>query len=119
MKKILRLEGEDTQVSEMFYQEVVQTVLFFRSELWDILEAMKSMVEVSHVVLLRQINRKRASRTKYCTWETPAASEMLRETKMKTADTYIGCSQGMVSQYVALHPIFEVCEHHQCFEGEW
>ena len=42
---------------------------------------------------------------------------MLIESGMQTAATYIGKSQGTGTQWVALRPIFEVCEQEQCFEG--
>ena len=36
---------------------------------------------------------------------------------MQTATTYIGNSQGTVTQWVDLRPIFEVCEREKGFEG--
>ena len=68
------------------------------------------VVEGTHVVLLRKIKGKRSRRTTYGTWETPAAVEVLRAAGMHMSVTYIGRRKGAVEQWVALRPIFEVCE---------
>ena len=64
------------------------------------------MVEVTHVSLLIYITEKRERITTDRTWATPAAGEVLRAARMKTAPTCIDHRQGMVVQWVALRPIF-------------
>ena len=106
---MLRREGADTQVSAMFYRAVVQAVPLFGSDSWVMSAAMEKMVEGTHTGFLRQITGKRAQRNADETWVTPAAGEVLETAGTQSAATYIGRRQGMVAQWVALRPIFEVC----------
>ena len=53
------------------------------------------------------------------TWDTLADGEVLREDGVQTSATYIGRGQGIVEQWVDLHPIFEVCAQEQGFEEGW
>ena len=73
-----------------FYLAVVQVVLLFGSESWDISESITRAVELNHVGFLRHIVGKRAQRTTDSTWDTPAAKEVLRATDMQIVYTYIG-----------------------------
>ena len=80
-------------------------------------EAMTRMVEGTHVNFLRNITDKRARISTDRMRETPATRDVLRESGMQTADTYIGHGQRKVVQWVDLIPIFKVCALHQGFEG--
>ena len=46
--KLLRREGADPRVVEMFYREVTQVVLLFDVETWVILAAMERIMEGKH-----------------------------------------------------------------------
>ena len=61
---MLRREGEEPKVPEMFYRTVIQAVLIFRSDTWVILVAMDQKVEGTHMGFLRKITGKRAQRLK-------------------------------------------------------
>ena len=53
--KLLQREGEKPQVSVMFYQVVLQTVLLFGVKTWVLSEAMYRKLEGAHEGLLNQI----------------------------------------------------------------
>ena len=54
----MRIEGADTQVSEMFYGEVVHVVLIFVSESWVLSAEIKRAVVGNHTGFLQQITGK-------------------------------------------------------------
>ena len=56
--KLLRREGVDLRVSEMFYRAVVQAVLLLGAETWVFLEAMYRKMEGVHVGLFIQVTGK-------------------------------------------------------------
>ena len=76
--KLLRQEGAEPRVSEIFYRAVVQAILLYGLETWVILTSMERKVDRVHIGVLRQITGKRARQLKYGTWETPGA-EGVRE----------------------------------------
>ena len=51
--KLLRSEGEEPRVSEIFYPAVVQTVLLFGVETWVLLEKMARNMEGLYVGFIR------------------------------------------------------------------
>ena len=65
---MLRREGTDIKVLEMFYREVVQAVLLFGSESGVLLSAMVKTVERAHTGFLHQITGKRVRRNSDGTW---------------------------------------------------
>ena len=59
---MLRREELEPQVSDMFYQVVVQVVLLFEAENWVSSEAMSRKLEGLHVGFLKKITGQRAVR---------------------------------------------------------
>ena len=45
---LLQWEGEDPKVSASFYREVVQAILLYGSEMWDISATMAERIERTH-----------------------------------------------------------------------
>ena len=71
--KIMRREGEVTNVFAVFYRAVEQAVLLFESKTWALLAEMEWKVKQTHMCFLRQIMEKRACRLADWTWEMPRA----------------------------------------------
>ena len=53
--KFLRSEGSDLIVAEKFYRPVVQAMLLFGLETWDLTAAMLQKIEGVHMGFLRQV----------------------------------------------------------------
>ena len=68
---LIRWEGADPKVVEMFYKSVIQAVILFGSETWVLLAEMERKVEGTHTGFLRHITGKRARCSTDSTWETP------------------------------------------------
>ena len=113
---LLRREGADPRVAEMFYRAVDQAILLYGSETWVISAAMERKVEGTHIGLLRQITGKRARRLGDGTWETPGAEEVREVAQTQSAMTYIGRRQATVAQWVALRPLFGVFAREKGYE---
>ena len=62
----------------------------------------------AHTGFLRQITEKQVWRNTDGTWVTPSEGGVKEAAGMKFFAIYIGRRQGMVDQWVALHPIFRV-----------
>ena len=50
-------------------------------------------------------------------WETPGAEVVREAAGSQLAMNYIGTRQEIVAQWVALRPMFEVCEGEKGYEG--
>ena len=59
---MMRQEGAEPKVYEMFYRAVEQAVLILISKTWVISEEMERKVEGGHTFFLRQTTRTRAGR---------------------------------------------------------
>ena len=115
--KIPRWEGEDPSVSEIFYREMAQAVLFFGSEAWVLFESMERKVEGAHTGFLRQIMGKRVRRIVSSTWKTPRSEVVQEAAVMQLVMTYIGRQQATVEKWVVLRPISEVYVGEKGYEG--
>ena len=60
--KLLRREGLDPRVSEMFYQAVVQVLLLFGAKTWFFLAEMSRNLKGVHMGFLRQLMGQKATR---------------------------------------------------------
>ena len=86
---LIRQEGEEPRVLEIFYRAVVQAIILYGSETWVLLASMANMVEETHTEFLQLITGKRLRRLEDETWETPR-SEVVREaTGTNLTRTYI------------------------------
>ena len=55
-----QLEGEDSRVSELLYRVVIQVVLLFDQEPWELPDTMMRAVDGTHMGFLSQIAGKQA-----------------------------------------------------------
>ena len=67
--KLLRREGVDSFVLDIFYRAVVKIVLLFRSETWVLFAAMTKRMEGFHVGLLGQVTGKTSQHQWDGTWK--------------------------------------------------
>ena len=88
---------------------MAQVVLLIGSQTWILSAKIERKVEGSHMGFLSHITVDRALRKVEGIWETSRAVLVREAAGTQLVMTYIGRQQGMVSQWVALRPIFEVC----------
>ena len=86
---LLRREGKEPMVSEIFYKEVVQAILLYESEIWVLLASMAKRVEGTHTQFLQLITGKRGIQSGNNIWETPGAEGVQEAAGTKSARIYI------------------------------
>ena len=100
----------DPLVSAMFYQAVLQAVLIFGAETWVLLVEMSRNLEGVHVGFLRQVTGQKSKWQREGTWRSAAESRVSKEAGTQTLGTNIDKRQTTVEEWVALGPVFEVCD---------
>ena len=110
VSRILSREGASPKVSAMFYKAIVQSVLLYGSETWTITERMRLTLQGFHHRVARRLTGK-MPRLIPATgeWEYPPIGEALNEAGMETIDVYIKRRPNRLAEYVALHPVFDLC----------
>ena len=108
--KLLRREGADPQISEMFYLAVLQAVLLFGAETWVLLTEMSRKLEGLHVGFLRQVTGQKAKWQREGTWRSVAAADVIKESGTHTLLLYIDKRQATVAKWVVLRLILEILD---------
>ena len=67
--KLLRREGADPFVLEMFYHEVVQAMFIFGAQTWGLTVEISQKLKGVHVGFLRQVTRKKTQRLGGDSWQ--------------------------------------------------
>ena len=114
---LLRREGAEPMVAEMFYRAVVQAILLYGLETWVLLAEMEKKIEGSHKGFLINIMGKRLWRIGGGKWETTGVEVVQKATRMQSTMTYMGRQQETVAQWVELRPISEVCAGEKGYKG--
>ena len=68
---------------------MLQAVLFFGVETWVLLSAMSQNLEGLHLVFLRKIMGQKGKCQMYRTWQSKAASKVLKDAGTKSLRAYI------------------------------
>ena len=87
---LMRREGEEPRVLEIFDRAVAQAVLLFGSETWVPSAAMERNVDVIYTCFLQNITGTQAHRIADRTWETPGEEVVQEAAGTKFVMTYIG-----------------------------
>ena len=110
-------EGSDTKVLASFYRAVVQAILLYGSETLVLLASMENRIEGIHMEFLRMITDKRTKQLGDDIWKTPGAEVIREAVGTQLARIYKEQWKVTVEQWVALRPLFEVCERETGYEG--
>ena len=116
--KLLRREGADPITSEKFYRAVVQAVQLFGAKTWVLLAAMLNKIEGVHMGFIRQVMGMKAQRLGDENWKKEGTDRVLQAAGTKPLQEYIDKRKATVTEWVALRPIFDVCENETGYEGE-
>ena len=117
LRKLLRQEGTQPMVLAIFFSEVVQAILLYGLDMWVLLEIMERNVEGIHTGFLCQTTGKPVRRLRYGTQETPGEEGVQEAAGTQLAGIYIDSRQATLAQWVALHPLSEVCTRDTGYEG--
>ena len=116
IRRILAREGADPKVSGMFYKAVVQVVLLYGCETWNITSAMQKVLEGFHHRVARRLSGKLPYR---CNgeWVYPPIEEALEEPGLYSIEHYINVRRRTLVQNVATRPIVELCKDLERLSG--
>ena len=103
------------RIAAKFYKAVVQAVLLYGSETWNLTKSALARLEGFHVRAAYKMARKhRPKRGANGIWVYPKTADVLEECGMSTIAKYIQVRRQTIATYVATRPIFTAC-----VGGEW
>ena len=108
---VLQVDNTLPQVSAMFYKAVVQSLLLYGSETWNLTTTALAWLEGFHIraaYWMAKVHKPR--RGPNHVWVYPATSNVLKECGMHTISHYIGVRQETIFQYVVDRPIHVACK---------
>ncbi len=102
-----------------FYKAVVQAVLLYSSETWNLTKDVLVWLEGFHVrdaYRMSQVHRpKRVARNNR--WVYPKTSDVLEECGMEKIQHYIQKRKSTIAKYIANCPILDACRQGECKHG--
>jgi hypothetical protein len=116
ISRLLVREGATPKISGLFYQAVVQQVLLFGSETWNISPAMLRALESFHHRAARRISG-RMARLSHGEWVYPPLEEALELAGLLPVREYISRRQNTVAEWVANRPVLELCTSYERMPG--
>ena len=108
---VLKGENASPKVCAKFYRAVVQAVLLFGSETWNLSESMIRQLEGFHIRAAWRMNREHVPRKEGGdgSWVYPSRADTLEECGMKTMREYIDVRRATVAAWVVDRPVYEAC----------
>jgi hypothetical protein len=116
--QVLRSENATPRVAAKFYKAVVQAVLLYGSETWNLTKAVLAQLEGFHVqaaYCMAQVHWPKRVVGKR--WEYPKTSDALEGCGMATMQHYIQKRRATIAIYIADHPILKTCQQGDCNRG--
>jgi hypothetical protein len=110
VSRVLSREGASPRVSGKFYQAVVQSVLLYGSETWNMGSSMLAMLKGFHHRIARRLSgRMPRYLQEEDRWEYPPIAEALEIVGLQPIEESLCRRRNAVAGYVACRPIFALC----------
>ena len=110
--QVLQADNTPPKVSAMFYKVVVQSVLLYGSETWNLTKTALVRLEGFHIrAAYRMAKKHKPRREPNQVWVYPATKDVLKECGMHSIAIahYIGIRRETIFQYVVDRPIYTSC----------
>ena len=104
-------------ISSKFYRAVIQAVILFVAETWVLLDPMEQRIEGVCVGFLRQVTKLKGKRLNDGLWRKVSANKVLQEVGKQPLQICLDRRHAIVTEWVALQPIFDVCVRDMGYEG--
>jgi hypothetical protein len=112
--QVLRGENAAPCVTAKFYKAVVQSVLLYGSETWNLTETVLAWLEGFHIRAAYRMARVHKPRKGlFGNWIYPSTKDVLEECGLHSVKEYINTRRATIAIYVVNRPIFRECQ-----EGE-
>ena len=110
----MRGENVAPRVSAKFYKAVVQSVLLYGSETWNLTQTMLAWLEGFHICVAYRMARKhKPCKGLFGNWIYPSTKDVLEECGLHPVKDYIDTHRSTITMYVVNRPILQECQ-----EGE-
>ncbi len=115
VRQVLMADNTPPKVSPKFYKAVVQSVLLYGSETWNLLTTALARLEGFQIcAAYRMAKKHKPKKGPHHGWVYPQSSNVLQECGMATILHYIDVRRATTFRYVVDWPIYEACR-----EEEW
>jgi hypothetical protein len=112
--QVLRGKNAAPRVAAKFYKAVVQSVLLYGSETWNLTETVQARLEGFHIRAAYRMARVHKPRKGLLgNWIYPSTKDVLEECGLHSVKEYINTRRATIAMYVVNRPIFQECQ-----EGE-
>jgi hypothetical protein len=112
--QVLRGENTAPRIAAKFYKAVVQAVLLYGSETWNLTNSALARLEGFQICAAYKMARKHwPKRGANGVWVYLTTADVLEECGMATIPAYIRSCRQMIAVYMATRPVFKAC-----MEGE-
>jgi len=109
-----KADNTPPKVSAKFYKAVMQSVLLYGSETWNLTKTVLAQLEGFHIrAAYRMAEKHKPQKGPNQVWVYPATEDMLKECGMHSILHYIGVRRETIFRYVVDRPILKTC-----MEGE-
>ena len=107
---ILRRENVSPRTAGKFFQAIVQAILLFGSETWDLRGALlKQLQGFQTRACWRMAKVNRPVRGEDGVWKYPPTEDVLKEVGLKPIADYIRARRDTIAKWVADRPVYEAC----------
>ena len=112
--QVLQGENAAPRIAAKFYKAVVQSVLLYGSETWNLTETVLARLEGFHIRAAYRMARVHKPRKGlFGNWIYPSTKDVLEECGLHSVKEYINTRRATIAMYVVNRPIFQECQ-----EGE-
>jgi hypothetical protein len=113
--QVLRGENTATRIAAKFYKAVVQAILLYGSETWNLTNlALARLKGFDLCTAYKMARMHRPKKGANGGWVYPKTADVLEECGMNTITMYTQSRRQTIAIYVATRPIFKAC-----LQGEW
>ena len=110
LSRVLRRENASPRTSGRFFQAVVQSVLLYGSESWDLRGALLKQLRGFQLrAAWRMCREHRPQLDEEGKWRYPSRGDVLAEAGLKDIEEYITARCATVARFIAGRPVFESC----------
>jgi hypothetical protein len=107
-----------TWVATTFYKAVVQAILLYGSETWNLTASTLVRLEGFHIHVAYEMAQEHQPRQgANHAWIYPRSADVLEECGMQTIAEYICKQRDTIAVYVATRPILEACRENERQRG--
>ncbi len=116
--QVLQGENATPRVAVMHYKAVVQSVLLYRSEMWNLTQAMLARLEGFHIrTAYGMAWVHKPCKGLFGKWVSPLTKDVLKECGLYPVKDYIDTRRSTIAIYVVNRPMFMECKEGEQWRG--